>query len=132
MTRSIAAAAFENPSAPIAATQSGEKITPPMLPPLYAMPSAAGTKKILWGKGRNAPHLPASHRRFGAATVTKAGALCLAAGVFGWATATTPWQLLAASVLSGTGWGPMSAAISGHAVAPTYDGLYTGSWQHPK
>ena len=22
--------------------------------------------------------------------------------------------------------------ISGQAVAPTYDGLYTGSWQHPK
>ena len=42
MTRPIATAAFENPSEPIAATQSGEKITPPMLPPLYAMPSAAG------------------------------------------------------------------------------------------
>ena len=30
----MAAAASGNPSAPIAATHSGEKITPPMLPPL--------------------------------------------------------------------------------------------------
>ena len=37
MTRPIA----ENPSAPIATTQSGEKITPPMLAPLYVMPGAA-------------------------------------------------------------------------------------------
>ena len=46
MTRPIAAAVFENPSAPIASTQSGEKITPPMLPPLYTMPSGrAGAYK---------------------------------------------------------------------------------------
>jgi hypothetical protein len=32
---------------PIAATQSGEKITPPILPPLYAMARAAG------GRARN-------------------------------------------------------------------------------
>jgi hypothetical protein len=65
-------------------------------------------------------HLPASHRRFGAAKATKAGALCLAAGVFGWATATTPWQLLVASVLSGTGWGAMSAAAVNAIVSPWF------------
>ena len=65
-------------------------------------------------------NLPASHRRFGAAKVTKAGALCLAAGVFGWATATTPWQLLVASVLSGTGWGAMSAAAVNSIVSPWF------------
>ena len=37
------------------------------------------------------------HRRFGAAAVTKAGALCLAAGILGWATATAPWQLFVAT-----------------------------------
>ena len=66
------------------------------------------------------PLLPASHRRFGAAKVTKAGALCLAAGVFGWATATAPWQLLVASVLSGTGWGAMSAAAVNAIVSPWF------------
>src|SRR5262249_49085329 len=42
MTNAIAAAATGKPSIPIAATQSGEKITPPTLPPLYAIASAAG------------------------------------------------------------------------------------------
>lgn len=64
--------------------------------------------------------LPAFHRRFGAATVTKAGALCLAAGVFGWATAAAPWQLLVASVLSGAGWGAMSAAAVNTIVSPWF------------
>jgi hypothetical protein len=65
-------------------------------------------------------HLPAAHRHFGAATITKAGALCLAVGVFGWATAATPWQLLVASVLSGTGWGAMSAAAVNAIVSPWF------------
>ena len=34
MQAPIAPAASGNPSAPMAATHSGEKITPPMLPPL--------------------------------------------------------------------------------------------------
>ena len=71
--------------------------------------STAVTVHFLIGAVTGA-HLPAAHGRFGAATATKAGALCLAAGVLGWATATTPWQLLVASALSGTGWGAMSAA----------------------
>src|SRR5262245_11625057 len=37
--------------------------------------------------------LPACHRRAGAGAITKAGALAMAAGLFGWATATAPWQL---------------------------------------
>jgi hypothetical protein len=58
-------------------------------------------------------HLPALHRRFGTATVTKAGALCLAVGVFG-------WQLLVASMVSGTGWGAMSAAAVNAIVSPWF------------
>ena len=41
--------------------------------------------------------LSALHRRFGAAAVTKVGALCLAAGVLGWATVTETWQLFVVS-----------------------------------
>lgn len=81
--------------------------------------STAVTVHFLIGAVTGA-HLPASHRRFGAAKVTKAGALCLAAGVFGWATATTPWQLLVASALSGTGWGAMSAAAVNAIVSPWF------------
>src|SRR3977135_2944388 len=49
--------------------------------------------------------LAALHRRFGAAAVTKIGALCLAVGVLGWATVTEAWQLFVVSMLSGAGWG---------------------------
>lgn len=50
MTRLIAAAAIENPSVPIAFTQSGEKITPPTLPPLYAIARAAGRVRTNQGE----------------------------------------------------------------------------------
>src|SRR5664280_2038423 len=36
-------------------------------------------------------NLPVLYRRFGIASVTKAGAILLAVGVFGWAVATAPW-----------------------------------------
>src|SRR5438477_8918506 len=50
MAKLIAAADFGNPSMPIAATQSGEKITPPMLPPLYAMARAVGRARTNQGE----------------------------------------------------------------------------------
>jgi hypothetical protein len=65
-------------------------------------------------------NLPGLYRRFGAAAVTKAGALCLAAGVLGWATSTAPRQLLVASVFSGAGWGAMSAAALNAIVSPWF------------
>jgi len=49
-------------------------------------------------------NLPRFYRLCGVAAVTKAGALLLAAGVVGWASAREPWQLFAATVLSGAGW----------------------------
>lgn len=55
-------------------------------------------------------NLPALYRRFGLPSITKAGALLLAAGVLGWALAREPWQLLLASALSGAGWVAMGAA----------------------
>jgi MFS family permease len=66
-------------------------------------------------------NLPALHRRFGIPTVTKAGAILLALGVFGWAVATAPWQLFGATVLSGAGWVTMGVAAINAMVAPWFD-----------
>ena len=57
-------------------------------------------------------NLPALYRRFGLPNVTKAGAVLLAVGVVGWAVAREPWQLMAATFLSGAGWVAMGAAAS--------------------
>ncbi|HEY7549112.1 MAG TPA: MFS transporter [Hyphomicrobiaceae bacterium] len=64
--------------------------------------------------------LPALHRRFGVAAVTKAGALALGLGVYGWAVAREPWQLFAALVLSGAGWAATGAAAINAIVAPWF------------
>ena len=65
-------------------------------------------------------NLPALHHRVGAAMVTKAGALLMATGVIGWATAASPWQLFVAAGLSGAGWGTMSAAALNAIVSPWF------------
>jgi hypothetical protein len=52
--------------------------------------------------------------------VTKAGALLLAVGVFGWATAAVPWQLFAATLLSGAGWVTMGIAAVNAIVSPWF------------
>src|SRR5450755_3534272 len=66
-------------------------------------------------------NLPALHRRFGIPAVTKAGAILLAVGVFGWAIAAAPWQLFAATLLSGAGWVMMGVAAINAIVAPWFD-----------
>ena len=65
-------------------------------------------------------NLPALYRRFGIPTVTKAGAILLAVGVFGWALAATPWQLFGATLLSGAGWVTMGVAAINAIVAPWF------------
>jgi hypothetical protein len=65
-------------------------------------------------------NLPALYRCFGVPTVTKAGAICLAAGVLGWATAATPWQLFGAALFSGAGWVTMGVAAINAIVAPWF------------
>ena len=67
-----------------------------------------------------AANLPSLHRRFGTAAITKAGALLMAAGVIGWATAASPWFLFIAASLSGAGWGTMSAAALNLIVSPWF------------
>ena len=84
-----------------------------------ALISTAVTVHFLVGAAVGA-NLPKIHRCFGIAAVTKVGTVCMAAGVFGWAICTERWQLLLASMLSGVGWGTMSAAAINAIVSPWF------------
>src|SRR5713101_185240 len=64
--------------------------------------------------------LPALHRWLGVPVATKTAALSLAIGVLGWAAAVAPWQLFAATLLSGAGWSAMSAAAVNAIVSPWF------------
>jgi MFS family permease len=65
-------------------------------------------------------NLPALHRRFGAAAITKTGAVAMAAGLAGWSMANAPWHLFVAATLSGAGWATMSAAALNAIVSPWF------------
>ncbi len=84
-----------------------------------ALISSAVTVHFLVGAISGA-NLPGMHRRFGAAAVTKAGALAMAVGLLGWAMVVAPWQLFAAALLTGAGWGTMSAAALNAIIAPWF------------
>jgi hypothetical protein len=84
-----------------------------------ALVSIAVTAQFLIGAVAGA-NLPRIYRRFGVATVTKAGALSLAAGICGWAIADAPWQLFVAALLGGAGWGAMSAVALNAIVSPWF------------
>jgi hypothetical protein len=84
-----------------------------------ALISAAVTVHFLVGAVAGA-NLPALHRRLGAARATKAGALAMGIGIFGWAAAAEPWQLFLATAFSGLGWGTMSAAALNAIVSPWF------------
>jgi hypothetical protein len=84
-----------------------------------ALVSTAVTAHFLIG-ALAAANLPALHRNYGIGPVTKAGAVLLAIGIVGWANAAAPWQLLLATVLSGTGWAVMSAAAINAIVSPWF------------
>jgi hypothetical protein len=84
-----------------------------------ALVSTAVTLHFLVGAIVTA-NLPALYRRFGIPQVTKAGALMLAAGICAWATAAAPWQLFAATLLSGAGWVTMGVAAVNAIVSPWF------------
>lgn len=65
-------------------------------------------------------NLPKLYRRFGVATITKAGGLSLGIGVAGWAMAQEPWQLFAATFFSGAGWVAMGAAAINAIISPWF------------
>jgi hypothetical protein len=65
-------------------------------------------------------NLPTLYRRFGVSTITKLGALSLAAGIMGWALAGEPWQLFGATLLSGAGWAATGAAAINAVISPWF------------
>ncbi len=84
-----------------------------------ALVSTAVTIHFLFGALVIA-NLPRLYRRFGVATVTKVGCVALTIGVIGWASAREPWQLIAATLLSGGGWVTMGAAAVNAIIAPWF------------
>jgi hypothetical protein len=85
-----------------------------------ALVSSAVTAHYLFG-AMVIVNLPGLYRRFGIPGITKAGAIALAFGVTGWALAEQPWQLFAATLLSGAGWVALGAAAVNAIVAPWFD-----------
>lgn len=65
-------------------------------------------------------NLPQLYRRFGLATVTRIGSLTLSLGLVGWAIAELPWQLFAATFLTGCGWVTLGAAAINAIIAPWF------------
>lgn len=84
-----------------------------------ALVSGAVTVHFLVGAVAVA-NLPALYRRFGVPSVTATGAAALALGVLGWASASEPWQLFAATLASGAGWVAMGAAAVNAIIAPWF------------
>ncbi|MEZ5854203.1 MAG: MFS transporter [Hyphomicrobiaceae bacterium] len=84
-----------------------------------ALISAAITTHYLVG-ALTVANLPAIYARFGHAAVTMAAALCLGLGFWGWAVAFEPWQLFAATILSGSGWAATSAAGVNAIISPWF------------
>ncbi|WLW63741.1 MFS transporter [Achromobacter aegrifaciens] len=65
-------------------------------------------------------NLPRLYRRCGVPAVTLGGAVLLAFGVGGWATAAQPWQLYAAALFSGMGWVTLGAAAVNALISPWF------------
>jgi MFS family permease len=84
-----------------------------------ALVSAAVTCHFLAG-ALVVARLSALHARFGLVAVTRAGGVASALGVLGWALAESPWQLFAATLLSGPGWAATGAAAINAMVSPWF------------
>jgi hypothetical protein len=81
--------------------------------------SAAVTAHFLAGAVTVA-NLPALYRRFGIAAVTRAAGIAAAFGLIGWAVAAAPWQLFAATLLTGAAWAATGGAAVNAIVAPWF------------
>lgn len=84
-----------------------------------ALVSAAVTTHFLFGAAAVA-NLARLHRRFGLVAVTRAGGVAAAVGLLGWALAEAPWQLFAATALTGFGWAATGGAAINAMVAPWF------------
>jgi len=67
-----------------------------------------------------AANVPALYRRFGLPAVTVVAAILLPAGICGWAIAREPWQLFAATLVSGAGWAAMGGVAVNAIVSPWF------------
>ena len=81
--------------------------------------SAAITCHFLLG-AVSVANLARLHQRFGTVATTRAGALATALGFLGWALAVEPWQLFAATLVSGFGWAATGAAAINAIVSPWF------------
>ncbi len=81
--------------------------------------SSAITVHYLFG-ALVAANLPRAYARFGLSLVTTGGAVALGFGVVGWAIALEPWQLFAATLLSGAGWVALSAIGVNAIISPWF------------
>jgi MFS family permease len=81
--------------------------------------STAVTLHFLVGSIVNAK-LQQLYDRFGVPCITKSGALLLGAGITAWSIAQEPWQLFAATLLSGAGWVAMSAVAINAIISPWF------------
>lgn len=84
-----------------------------------ALVSAAVTSHFLLG-AVVVGNLAALHRRFGIVAVTRAAAIASALGFLGWALAAEPWQLFAATLVSGFGWAATGGAAINAMVSPWF------------
>lgn len=66
-------------------------------------------------------NLPSVYRTVGLTTTTNLGALCLTLGMFGWTVAEAPWQLFAATLVSGAGWAAMGAVAINTMISRWFD-----------
>ena len=65
-------------------------------------------------------NVPALYRRFGLPLITGVAAVLLAVGVCGWSIAAAPWQLFAATLVSGAGWAAMGGVAVNAVVSPWF------------
>ena len=84
-----------------------------------ALISAAVTAHFLLG-ALFVANLATLHRRFGLVAVTRAAGAATALGLLGWALAREPWQLFAATLLTGFGWAGTGAAAINAMVSPWF------------
>jgi hypothetical protein len=68
-------------------------------------------------------NLPLIHARFGIAGVTRLGGCLSGVGVLGWALAASPWQLFAATLVSGAGWAMTGGAAINAMISPWFQRL---------
>ncbi|WP_246503835.1 MFS transporter [Plastoroseomonas arctica] len=87
-----------------------------------ALVSAAVTSHFLLGAVVVA-NLPKIHARFGLVLITRLGGCLAGLGVLGWALAAEPWQLFAATLVSGAGWAMTGGAAINAMVSPWFQRL---------